>query len=67
MKNNDNLRICKRCNQRNATDIICQICKTELLNNFEASSDWQIAFDIERAQLATLKYYQNNKDEFDNY
>jgi len=45
--------------------MICQNCKNELLSNYEASNDWQTAYEIERAQLIALKY-QNDDPEEDN-
>jgi hypothetical protein len=64
MKKNDEMKKCKRCNRQNSKEIICQSCKTELLSNFEASADWQIAYEIEVVQLATSRYY-NNEEYFD--
>ena len=57
---------CKRCNKPASADMICQSCKSELLSNFEATSDWQTAFEIEKAQL-TASRYQSDYDEYDNY
>ncbi len=54
---------CKRCNKNFTADIICQSCKNELLNHFEASSDWQMAFEMERATLVAAKF--RNDDEYD--
>ena len=55
--------ICKRCNKNFTEDIICQSCKNELLNHFEASSDWQMAFEMERATLVASRF--RNDDEYD--
>jgi recombinational DNA repair protein RecR len=65
MKKTDNLKVCKRCNRRNTKETICQSCKTELLSNYEAASDWQIAYEIERVQQYTARYFQKEND-FDN-
>jgi hypothetical protein len=54
---------CKRCNRNITSDIICQACKNELLNHYEVSSDWQTAFEIEKAQLAASRYRINDFDE----
>lgn len=62
MKKTDTLRICKRCNRRNTTEIICQSCKTELISNFEVSSDWRIAFEMEKVQQYTARYFQREND-----
>jgi hypothetical protein len=54
---------CKRCNRQTQGGTICQSCKTELLGNYEATSDWQTAYEIERAQLAAARYcFDNNED-----
>lgn len=57
---------CKRCHQVASADMICQSCKNELLANFEATSDWQTAYEIERAQLIALKYQAEDSEENDN-
>lgn len=58
-----NPKKCKRCNKPISSDIICQACKNELLNHFEASSDWQTAFEIEKAQLIASRYRFNAEEE----
>lgn len=61
-----NSKRCKRCNRTISSDIICQACKNELLNHYEASSDWQTAFEIEKAQLVASRYrYNAEEDEED--
>jgi hypothetical protein len=65
MKSNDGLKMCKRCNRHLAEGDICQSCKGELINHYEASLDWQIAFEIEKAQLAALRYSRDLKDDMD--
>jgi len=60
-----NLKKCKRCHKSIVSGMICQNCKNELLSNYEASNDWQTAYEIERAQLIALKY-QNDDPEEDN-
>lgn len=62
MKKTETLRTCKRCNRRNTKEMICQSCKTELLSNYEATSDWRIAYEIERVQQYTARYIQKNSD-----
>ena len=47
---------CRRCNRPAGADLICQECKNELLSNYEASSDWQTAYEIERAAQTALRY-----------
>jgi hypothetical protein len=34
-----------------------------LLNHYEASSDWQTAFEIEKAQLIASRYRFNDEDD----
>jgi len=48
---------CRRCNQPAGEDLICQDCKSELLSNYEASSDWQTAYEIEKAAQTALRYH----------
>jgi hypothetical protein len=56
-RSNNAYRKCKRCNKSViGHEIICQDCKSELLSSFEASSDWQMAFEIERATQAAMRY-----------
>jgi hypothetical protein len=66
MKSKNDLKVCKRCNRANTKELICQSCKIELLNHYEATSDWKIAFEIERVQLYTSKYF-TNEENYDNY
>ena len=61
----ENIKFCKRCNRKTSGHSICQSCKTELLSNFEATSDWHTAFEIEKAQLAAARYFYNNKEDID--
>jgi hypothetical protein len=61
----EKLKLCKRCRRETTGHSICQSCKTDLLSNFEATSDWHIAFQIERAQLAAAKYCQENKEDIE--
>lgn len=66
MKNKEqNSHKCKRCNGPASADLICQNCKNELLANYEVSSDWQTAYEIEKAQLTAFKYRINNSDDED--
>jgi recombinational DNA repair protein RecR len=67
MNTNENAsKKCKRCNRPVKEDIICQECKSELLAIYEASSDWQTAFEIERATQAALRYQveEGGEDDF---
>jgi hypothetical protein len=65
MSTNENTsKKCKRCNRPAGDDLICQECKTELLANYEASSDWQTAFEIERATQAAWRFHiEENGDD----
>jgi hypothetical protein len=54
---------CKRCNRPITSDIICQSCKNELLGHYEVSSDWQTAFEIEKAQLIASRYRLNTEED----
>lgn len=67
MKKTTKKLICKRCNMNYTDDIICQSCKNELLNYFEASSDWQMALEIEKATLAASRFKNNDEDDYDMY
>ena len=58
---------CKRCDEAASADLICQSCKNELLANFEASSDWQTAYEIEKAQLTASRYQLEDSDDNDPY
>jgi hypothetical protein len=56
-KYNSSSKKCKRCNKPiPSSDIICQDCKSELLTSYEASSDWQTAFEIEKAAQSAMRY-----------
>ena len=61
-----NVKKCKRCRKPVEEEIICQSCKNELLGNYEASADWQTAFEIEKAQLTASRYrsLQEEDDDF---
>lgn len=65
-KNFSNVNKCKRCRKPTDEEIICQSCKNELLANYEASSDWLTAFEIEKAQL-TASRYRSMHEEDDDY
>ena len=54
---------CKRCRKPTDDELICQACKNELLGNYEASSDWQTAFEIEKAQLTAIRYRSMHDDD----
>jgi hypothetical protein len=56
---------CKRCNKPAGIDQICQECKSELLSNYEASSDWHTAFEIERASQTALRYHIEERGDND--
>jgi len=56
---------CKRCHQPTSGDIICQECKSVLLNHFEATADWQAAFEIEKAQQSAERYQREYSAESD--
>lgn len=58
---------CKRCNKNYADGFICQTCKNELLNHFEASADWQMAFEMEKATLVASRYRNDEEDNIDLY
>ena len=58
---------CKRCKKNFTDDIICQECKNELLSHFEASSDWQMAYEMEQATLVASKFRSEEEDEIDMY
>ncbi len=64
-KKEQNSYKCRRCNGPASADLICQDCKNELLSNYEASSDWQTAYEIEKAQLTAYRYQSENSDEDD--
>jgi hypothetical protein len=59
-------KLCKRCNRRLTEGLICQTCKSELINHYEASLDWQLAYDIEKAQMAALRYIHDDNEDFCN-
>lgn len=58
---------CKRCNKAASADLICQSCKNELLANYEVSSDWQTAYEIEKAQLTASRYQYEDSDDNEPY
>ena len=61
------VRKCRRCNKNMTDDIVCTSCKSELINYFEASGDWQTAYEIEKAQLIASRYNSDNLDDNENY
>jgi hypothetical protein len=61
-RNENKSHLCKRCCKPAGSDILCQSCKNELLTNYEASSDWQTAIEIERATQTALRF-RNDEDE----
>jgi hypothetical protein len=66
-RNENKSHQCKRCNKPAGVDLLCQNCKNELLTNYEASSDWQTAFEIERATQTALRYKNEDEDVDDIY
>ncbi len=62
-----NRATCKRCRKPTQGDIICQSCKSDLLSNYEASFDWQTAFEIEKAQLTASRYRNYESEDADPY
>lgn len=68
MKDKANLTYkCRRCHKPATADLICQNCKNELLANFEATSDWQTALEMEKAQLTASRYQNEEFDENEQY
>lgn len=57
--------MCIRCNRHPSEEDICQSCKGDLINHYEAVLDWQIAYEIEKAQLAALRYTRDLNEELD--
>ena len=66
-KKEENSYKCRRCDGPASSDLICQNCKNELLSNYEASSDWQTAYEIEKAQLTASRYRSEDMEEDDDY
>ncbi|MBN1949619.1 MAG: hypothetical protein JW801_00345 [Bacteroidales bacterium] len=58
---------CKRCNKPASSDMLCQSCKSALLANFEATSDWQTAYEIEKAQWTASRYQTDEYEDADGY
>ena len=54
---------CKRCNKNLTDDVICTSCKSELIGYYEASGDWQMAFEIEKAQSIASRYNRYNAED----
>lgn len=59
------LSMCTRCNQHLTHGIICQSCKNELLGHYEATLDWQTAYEIEKAQLIASRYKSDENVDVD--
>jgi hypothetical protein len=67
MKKKAGKSTCKRCKKNLTDDFVCQDCKNELLNHFEASSDWQMAYEMEQATLFASKFRKEEEEEGDLY
>ncbi len=65
MKKTTKKLTCKRCKKNLTDDVICQDCKNELLNLFEASSDWQMAFEMEKATLVASRFRDEDEENMD--
>ena len=48
-------RICKRCNQRIADDIICAGCKNELLIHYNSKISWKMAYEMEKVSRHIMR------------
>ena len=46
-------------------DIICTSCKTDLISYFEATGDWQTAYEIEKAEFIASRYNADNSEDND--
>jgi len=53
---------CCRCKKVIEKDGICQNCKNELLLYYEATNDWQMAFDMELAKESVLRFKNQDDD-----
>jgi RNA polymerase subunit RPABC4/transcription elongation factor Spt4 len=53
-------RKCIRCKRIIEAGTFCQACKSELLQYYEATKDWQMAFELESAQQSFRKYSPDN-------
>ena len=49
-------KMCKRCNKHQTKDVICALCKNELLSSYGNNIDWQTAYEVEKAHRIILKY-----------
>jgi hypothetical protein len=56
-------KICPRCKKHETQDVICNSCKNELLSNYEVSSDWQTAYEIEKAQMIASRFKHESDDD----
>ncbi len=55
---------CIRCKKELPKRAFCQKCKSELLQYFEVTKDWQMAYDIESAQRSVNRYnYRHSESE----
>lgn len=52
---------CIRCKREISAEKVCQECKNDLLYYYEATRDWQLAFEME-SQQQYLRRYQKDTD-----
>lgn len=67
MDSSNRIKRCKRCRKPVNDGPICQTCKSELLKYYEASKDWQMAYEIEKAQQLALRYSNYDPDDINSY
>jgi len=56
-------KLCKRCFQNPADDIICPSCKDELIAIYNNKLTWRTAYEIEKISKKAMRYTRNETEE----
>ena len=56
-------KICRRCNKNTSEDMICPVCKNELIALYDNKLSWRTAYEVEKVSRRALLYTRDSSDE----
>jgi hypothetical protein len=59
-------KTCRRCNKNTSEDVICPVCKNELIALYDNKLSWRTAYEVEKVSRRALLYTRDSFDE-ENY
>jgi hypothetical protein len=56
-------KLCKRCYQNPAEDVVCPTCKNELIALYNNKLTWRTAYEVEKISKKAMRYTHNETEE----